>query len=139
MYFTTFNHYDDDDNNDYFSYNHIYNDEQCLICWETSTTNNNIYKMQSLLIPSIYYTNCSCNAYFHNECLLKWVYKTHSCPICRTNFVFNINEKLPLTFSIFKIFKLCISIIFIRILYDVIFNIHFVVEKKIHDQQYDPL
>jgi hypothetical protein len=139
MYFTTFNHYDDDDNNDYFSYNHIYNDHQCLICWETSTTNNNIYKMQSLLIPSIYYTNCSCNAYFHNECLLKWVYKTHSCPICRTNFVFNINEKLPLTFSIFKIFKLCISIIFIRILYDVIFNIHFVVEKKIHDQQYDPL
>jgi len=139
MYFTTFNHYDDDDNNDYFSYNHIYNDEQCLICWETSTTNNNIYKMQSLLIPSIYYTNCSCNSYFHNECLLKWVYKTHSCPICRTNFVFNINEKLPLTFSIFKIFKLCISIIFIRILYDVIFNIHFVVEKKIHDQEYDPL
>jgi hypothetical protein len=139
MYFTTFNHYDDDDNNDYFSYNHIYNDHQCLICWETSTTNNNIYKMQSLLIPSIYYTNCSCNSYFHNECLLKWVYKTHSCPICRTNFVFNINEKLPLTFSIFKIFKLCISIIFIRILYDVIFNIHFVVEKKIHDQEYDPL
>ena len=136
MYFTTFNHYDDDN---YISYNHIYNDEQCLICWETSTTNNNIYKMQSLLIPSIYYANCSCNAYFHNDCLLKWVYKTHSCPICRINFEFNIDEKLPLTFSVFKFVKLCFSIIFLRIVWNIIFGIHFAVEKKIQDDPYNPL
>ena len=135
MCFTTFNHYDDD----YISYNNIYNDQPCIICWDTSTTNNNIYKMQFLLNPSIYYTNCSCNAYFHNDCLLKWIYKTHSCPICRIKLEFNLNENLPLTFSVFKIVKLCITIIFLRIIWSIIFGIHIAVEKKIQNDQCESL
>jgi hypothetical protein len=63
----------------------------------------------------------------------------HSCPICRINFEFNVDEKLPLTFSIFKFVKLCFSIIFLRIVWNIIFGIHFAVEKKIQDDPYNPL
>jgi len=122
MYFRTFNHYDDDNID-------IYNNEQCLICWET----NNIYKMQSFLSSSMYYTSCSCNGFFHEKCLLKWIYKTNSCPICRVKFEFNIDDKLPLTFNIFKLFKLFFTLFFIKILYDIIFEIQYVVEKKLQN------
>ena len=135
MYFTTFNHYDDDDNDIMYDnhYNIIYNNEQCLICWDKYTTNNNVYKMQSLLSSSIYYTSCTCNGYFHHNCLLKWIYKTNSCPICRIKFEFNIDEKLPFTFNIFKIFKFWITLFLIKILYNIIFDIQYEVEKKIQN------
>jgi hypothetical protein len=138
MYFTTFNHYGDNDiiyDNDH---NIIYNDEQCLICWDKSATNNNIYKMQTLLYSSMYYTTCSCNGFFHNRCLMKWIYKTHSCPICRIKFDINIvDEKLPFTFNIFKILKLFLTIFLIKLLYNIIFDIQYAVEKKIQNEQYN--
>ena len=128
MYFTTFNHYADD-------YDIIYHDEVCLICWDVSTTNNNIYKMKSLISSSVYYTHCNCNGNFHHNCLLKWIYKTQSCPICRINFDINVEEKLPLTFNIFKILKYICIILIIRILYNIIFEIQYEVEKKMQNEQ----
>ena len=44
MYFTTFNHYDEIDENKNENENDL-----CLICWDSSTTNNNLIKMKSLL------------------------------------------------------------------------------------------
>ena len=127
MYFRTFDHYDDNDND----HNIIYNNEQCLICWDK---NNNVYKMQSLLYSSMYYTSCTCNGFFHEKCLLKWIYKTNSCPICRVKFEFNINdEKLPFTFNIYKLFKLFFTLFFIKILFDIILGIQYAVEKNIQN------
>ena len=83
----------------------------------------------------MYYTSCTCNGYFHNTCLLKWIYKTNSCPICRIKLEIDINENLPLTFNIFKIFKLFFTFILIKILYDIIFDIQYTIEKKIQNDQ----
>ena len=128
MYFSTFNHYDDDDV--------IYNDDVCLICWDTSTRrNNNVSRMKSLLSSSIYFTTCNCNGSFHHNCLFKWIYKTYSCPICRTKLELNVDEKLPLTFNIFKTFKLLFTLILIKIIYDIIVDIQFSVEKNIQNEQ----
>jgi hypothetical protein len=140
MYFTTFNHYDDNDIIYDEDHNIIYNNEQCLICWDKYTPNNNIYKMQSLLSSSIYYTPCTCNGYFHNTCLLKWIYKTNSCPICRITFEFNVDDQnLPLTFNAFKLIKFFLTCVLIRILYDIMFGIQYAVEKKIQNEQYSSL
>jgi hypothetical protein len=138
MYFTTFNHYDDNDIMYDNHYNIIYNNEQCLICWDKYTTNNNVYKMQSLFSSSMYYTYCTCNGYFHENCLLKWIYKTNSCPICRVKLEIDIDENLPLTFNIlkiYKLFKLFFTFILIRILYDIIFDIQYTIEKKLQNDQ----
>ena len=89
-----------------------------------------IYKMQTLLSSSIYYTSCACNGSFHDKCLLKWIYKTQSCPICRIKFDINVEEKLPLTFNIFKIFKYICIILIIRIFYNIIIDLQYEVEKK---------
>jgi hypothetical protein len=141
MYFTTFNHYDDNDIMYDNHYNIIYNNEQCLICWDKYTTNNNVYKMQSLF-SSMYYTSCTCNGYFHQNCLMKWIYKTNSCPICRIKLEIEVHENLPLTFNIlkiYKLFKLFFTFILIKILYNIIFNIQYAVEKKIQNEQYTQL
>jgi hypothetical protein len=129
MYFTTFNHYEDTD---------IYNDDHddiCLICWEPSTTNNNIYKMKSLISSFFYYKSCTCNGSFHHPCLLKWIYKTHSCPICRIIIETNHDNALPLTFNIFKVFKYFYLSFFIIMLYNIIFNTLHSVEKKLQNNQ----
>jgi hypothetical protein len=133
MYFSTFNHYDD--NNIIYddAHNIIYNDEKCLICWDKSTSKNNIYKMQTLLSSSMYDTSCSCNGYFHNPCLMKWIYKTNSCPICRIKLEINIDNNLPLTFNVFKIFKLFLTFVLFRILYDIMFGIQYAVEKNLQN------
>lgn len=139
MYFTTFNHYDDDNIDIYNNITDYNIMETCLICWDPSTTNNKISKMKQLMSSSIYYTHCSCNAYFHKDCLFQWINKTNSCPICRFEFDFNINETYPFTFNIFSIFKLicklCFQYFLLRILYNIIFGIHFAVEKKIQEEQ----
>lgn len=134
MYFTTFNHYNDNDIIYDDDHKIIYNNEQCLICWDKYTPNNNIYKMQSLLTSSIYYTPCTCNGYFHHACLLKWIYKTNSCPICRVKFNVD-NEVLPLTFNAFKLVKIFLTFFFIRILYIIMVSIQYAVEKNIGKDQ----
>jgi hypothetical protein len=136
MYFTTFNHYDDD-NIDIYKENDVV--DLCLICWEPSTTNNEICKMKSLGFYFYFYKSCTCNGSFHHVCLLKWINKTKSCPICRIKIENHIDddENLPLTFDILKylkIFKYICIILFIRILYDIIFEIQYTVEKKIQNE-----
>jgi len=141
MYFSTFNHYDDNDIIYDANHNIIYNDEQCLICWDKTTTNNNVYKMQSLF-SSMYSTSCTCNGYFHENCLLKWIYKTNSCPICRIKLEIDIDENLPLTFNILKylkIFKYICMGLFIRILFDIIFSIQYTFEKRLQNDQLNQL
>ena len=81
MYFTTFNHYDDNDIMYDNHYNIIYNNEQCLICWDKYTTNNNVYKMQSLLSSSIYYISPSLT-----ETLPVYVGVRHEVPPCTSLF-----------------------------------------------------
>jgi hypothetical protein len=142
MYFTTFNHYDDDNIDIYID---RHNDtDMCLICWEPSTTNNNICKMTSSVFNLYFYKSCTCNASFHHPCLLKWINKTNSCPICRSKIQRHIDddENLPLTFNILKylkLFKYICMVLFIRILYDIMFGIQYHVEKKIQNNQSDLL
>lgn len=137
MYFTTFNHYDDDNID---IYNNIYSDgvdDTCLICWDPSTPNNKICKMTSFGFYFYFYKSCTCNGSFHPSCLLQWINITNSCPICRIKIEnhHNSNQKLPLTFNILKIFKYICIMLFAKIIYDIIFGIHFAIEKKIQNDQ----
>lgn len=128
MYFTTFNHDDDDIV--------IYDNELCLICWEPHTTSNYIYKMKTAISISSYHTSCTCNGKFHHGCLLKWIYMSQSCPICRINIDIDadIDKKLPLTFDVFNIliflFKCLFLFCFIKTLFDLQFSIEKQVEEK---------
>ena len=89
MYFTTFNHYDDDV---LYSNETKYADENCLICWDPPTINNNIIRMKSLVHHLSFLKTCSCNGYFHHDCLLKWIDTTDSCPICRKEIEKNVTN-----------------------------------------------
>ncbi len=112
--------------------------DTCLICWDNSTSNNNVFKMKSILSTSIYFTTCTCNGAFHQNCLLKWIYKTYSCPICRTKFEIDVDEKLPLSFNIFKFFKIVkalFTLALIKIIYDIVFDIQYSVEKYTQNDQ----
>jgi hypothetical protein len=131
MYFTTFNHYDDDAI--YYDDDAIYYDETCLICWEPSTANNYIYKMKSFTSSS-YYTSCSCNGKFHHDCLFKWINMAQSCPICRIKIepIVDENPQLPLTFNIFI---LLFKYLFLFCLLKTIFDIQYSVEKYTHEYQ----
>jgi len=59
---------------------------QCLICWETRTDENEIYKMKHI---ELFESNCSCDCNFHLICFYDWVKKTPTCPICREELYFN--------------------------------------------------
>ena len=129
MYFTTFNHDDDDT---------IYYDESCLICWEPHTTNNYIYKMKTI-ISSSYSTSCTCNGKFHHDCLFKWINMSQSCPICRIKIEtgIGIDEKrqLPLTFNVFKTLIFLFKCFFLFCLLKTIFDFQYSVEKQFDDNQ----
>jgi hypothetical protein len=80
-YFQIYNFCDDDI---------IFNkEEQCLICWEFSKDINEINSLQSLII---FDSTCSCNSYFHSECLHDWVKQTQSCPICHKSLTIKNKE-----------------------------------------------
>jgi hypothetical protein len=131
MYFTTFNHYDDDT-----LYNDtICNDEICLICWEPHTTNNHIYKMKTVL-STTYSPSCTCNGKFHHDCLLKWIYMSQSCPICRIkiDIVDDNDEKLPLTFNVLNIYIL-LKYLFLFCLVKTLFDLQFSIENRIEENQ----
>jgi hypothetical protein len=73
---------------------------------------------------------------------MKWIYKTNSCPICRVKLEIDVDENLPLTFNIlkiYKLFKLFFTFILIRILYDIIFDIQYTIEKKLQNDQSNQL
>ena len=127
MYFTTFNHDDDET---------IYYDESCLICWEPHTTNNYIYKMKTIIF-SYYSTSCTCNGKFHHDCLLQWIDMSHTCPICRIK-IDTIDDKKQLTFNIYNIYNIYIFLfkcLFCFCLLKTIFDIQYSVEKQFDDNQ----
>ena len=60
--------------------------EQCIVCWEFSSKDNEIYKMKH--IP-LFVSDCLCNCDVHLVCFVDWVKKTPTCPICREDLMFN--------------------------------------------------
>ena len=140
MYFTTFNHDD-------ILYNDTNNtNDECLICWEPSTTNNNIIKMQSLISTSLISTSCRCNGLFHYNCLFKWIKQTNTCPICHTIIELTLDKHLKLhynhksqlfrninyTIYIFiKVFKYFLLLWSMNMIYNIIFHIQYSIEQKL--------
>jgi len=152
MYFTTFNHYDDDAL--YNLLNSNVNDDLCIICWEKNI-DNDVQYMKNILSTSELTKPCKCNGVFHYDCLFQWIVQTNSCPICRSrvskilnkdidtdlqlqlqlnnnsqllriyNFICNING--------LKFTKLCMHILFIFFLYNIICNIQNEVERNINN------
>jgi len=132
MYFTTFNHYNEVDKLD-----EITND-LCLICWDPSTTNNKLIKMNPVISYLLFYKHCSCNGIFHYDCLLKWINATNSCPICRKSIERDINEEnvVALNYNsqifrfihftnnnVYKIFKYIFLFFILKTIYDIVFYI----------------
>lgn len=60
--------------------------KECIICWEKSTSLNEVSCLQ---LTNIIHIKCQCNVDIHETCLRIWTKKNHSCPICRipTNFL----------------------------------------------------
>jgi hypothetical protein len=50
--------------------------DKCCICFDNFKENEKIVKL-------------SCNHYFHQICLLNWIFIRRNCPICRSNFLNN--------------------------------------------------
>ena len=140
MYFTTFNHDD-------ILYNDTNNtNDECLICWEPSTTNNNIIKMQSLISTSLISTSCRCNGLFHYNCLFKWIKQTNTCPICHTIIEITLDKHLKLhynnksqlfqninyiTYILIKVFKYFLLLWSMNMIYNIIFHIQNFIEKNV--------
>ena len=83
--------------NNKLNYNNDTNNEkediiQCLICWEQATNQNKVHKMKHI---TLFISNCKCDCNFHLYCFFDWVKNTPSCPICRTQLIFN-NEMYQL-------------------------------------------
>lgn len=114
-------------------------EDTCIICLEPTATNNPICKLKILIPAYFYYKSCQCDGLFHSDCLLKWIYISKSCPICRTVIKINIhiNENLPLTYNvlkILKIFKYIWMYILFKILLNIIFNIQYTVERQLENE-----
>ena len=58
--------------------NYDIENNECCICLNTEYESS-IYRLKDVIS-----TNCLCNGYFHKECLVKWLNKKNSCPICRS-------------------------------------------------------
>jgi hypothetical protein len=143
MYFTTFNHDELDEPEEI-------KNELCLICWDTSTTNNKLIKMNPVISYLLFSKHCSCNGIFHYNCLLKWIDTTNSCPICRKSIERDINEENVVTLNnksqifrfinftnnnAYKIFKYICYFIFLKTMYDIIFDIQYTIENHSDLQQ----
>jgi hypothetical protein len=135
MYFTTFNHDDELDKLDELDEN---TNDLCLICWDPSTTNNKLIKMNPVISYLLFYKHCSCNGIFHYNCLLKWIDTTNSCPICRKSIERDINEEnvVDLNYksqifrfihftnnNVYKIFKYIFLFTILKTIYDIVFDI----------------
>ena len=138
MYFTTFNHYDEPIED--------LKNELCIICWDSSTTNNHLIKMKALISHLLFSKHCSCNGIFHYNCLLKWINATNSCPICRKpilNVNVNDNNENIVTLNnrsqifrfihftnnyAYKIFKYIFLFIIFKTIYDILNDIQHTIE-----------
>jgi hypothetical protein len=138
MYFTTFNHYDEQDNQEEIT------NELCIICWDPSTTNNKLIKMNAIIYYLLFSKHCSCNGIFHYNCLLKWIDTTNSCPICRKPIERDINEENILTLNnksqifrfinftnnnVYKILKYIFYFYFFKIVYSIVLDIQETIEN----------
>eukprot|EP00931_Biecheleriopsis_adriatica_P044181 TRINITY_DN25248_c0_g1_i1.p1 TRINITY_DN25248_c0_g1~~TRINITY_DN25248_c0_g1_i1.p1 ORF type:complete len:237 (-),score=39.33 TRINITY_DN25248_c0_g1_i1:13-723(-) len=54
--------------------------ESCVICHEGFTGS----RRSATLLPCASFSNCPC--LFHGDCLLRWLEKQRSCPLCRRSF-----------------------------------------------------
>jgi hypothetical protein len=143
MYFSTISSYDNE-------IVEIIDHEKCLICWETATNSNNLIKMNSLHLFSSFYKSCSCNCIIHSDCLLEWVNKKQSCPICRNEieidvsnkneykFKFKYKTQLQIlyifidnnTYKLIKLFKYFCIFILIQNFYYIMKDIQYTIEHK---------
>jgi hypothetical protein len=74
--------YENDENDEYYDIEK----NECGICLNTEKYST-IFKLKDIVNNS-----CLCNTYFHKECLVKWINKNNSCPICRKNIQINFNN-----------------------------------------------
>jgi hypothetical protein len=73
-------------------------EDLCLICWQSTEKHNIIKKLSHFSDVSI---SCKCNPYIHQLCLINWISKHNSCPICRTK-IYNYQQKYFYTFTKYK-------------------------------------
>ena len=138
MYFTTFNHYDEQEEQEENT------NELCLMCWDPSTTNNKLIKMNPVISYLLFSKLCSCNGIFHYNCLLKWIDTTNSCPICRKPIERDLDEENVVTLNnksqifrfinftnnnAYKIFKYIFYFIFLKMVYNIVFDIQHTIEN----------
>jgi hypothetical protein len=139
MYFSTISSYDNE-------IIEIIGDEKCLICWEPASNFNNLIKMNSLHLFSSFYKSCNCNCIIHSDCLLEWVNKKHSCPICRNEIEIDISDKNKFkyktqlqrlyifvdnnTYKLFKLFKYFCIFILIQVFYYTMKDIQYTIERQ---------
>lgn len=50
-------------------------DDTCSICWNKYTVNDNLIVL-----------GCTGEHRFHKDCLIPWLQKTTTCPVCRYEF-----------------------------------------------------
>jgi len=89
---------------------HNYNYEvECFICFMPYEQNNPIKMLSEFSHISL---KCKCNTNIHLLCLNNWIYKTHSCPICRTTCISlqEINLRKSYLTSIINIYVFIILI-----------------------------
>jgi len=143
MYFSTISSYDDE-------ITEITDDEKCLICWETSTNCNNLIKMNSLHLFSSFYKSCNCNCIIHSHCLLEWINRQESCPICRNEIEIDVANKNKHkfryktqlqrlyifiddnTYKLINLFKYFCIFILIQNFYYIMKDIQYTIEKQDH-------
>jgi|LakMenEpi03Aug12_release.lakeMendotaPanAssembly.Ray.scaffolds.fasta_scaffold293839_1 hypothetical protein len=144
MYFTTFNHHDEP--------NEDFKNELCIICLEPSITNNCLIKMKSTLSHLLFSKDCSCNGIFHYNCLLKWINTTNSCPICRKPIETDITEENVVILNnksqlfrfinftnnnAYKIFKIIFFFILLKTMYDIMNDVQKTIEPNSDLDQYE--
>jgi len=138
MYFTTFNHDELDEPEEI-------KNELCLICWDTSTTNNKLIKMNPVISYLLFSKHCSCNGIFHYNCLLKWINTTNSCPICRKPIETDITEENVVILNnksqlfrfinftnnnAYKILKIIFFFILLKTMYDIMNDVQKTIEPN---------
>ena len=89
-------------------------EELCLICWQSSEKNNIIKKLSHFSDVSI---SCKCNPYIHQLCLINWISKYNSCPICRTKIYNYYNLDNCYTLTIYKFMYYIIPLYIIYFIY----------------------
>ena len=117
--------------------------KQCLICWVYSIDNNPIINMQSI---SGIITICKCNPLFHYNCIIDWVNRTSSCPICRKKITFNsttiTNNNSVNIVNIVNIatniirFTTIVSFVNIVLLFIYYVYLHFYIKQEDYDYYY---